>query len=73
VNCISRWARRGRRFPGRSPPGSPGGQQDAWREVEVELKTGTREVLDAAEAGLAVAGARLSRSASKLARVLGTD
>jgi inorganic triphosphatase YgiF len=48
-------------------------QQDAWREVEVELKTGTREVLDAAEAGLAVAGARLSRSASKLARVLGTD
>jgi inorganic triphosphatase YgiF len=48
-------------------------QQDAWREVEVELKTGTREVLDAAEAGLAAAGARLSRSASKLARVLGTD
>jgi inorganic triphosphatase YgiF len=48
-------------------------QQDAWREVEVELKSGTRKELDAAEAGLTVAGARLSRSASKLARVLGTE
>ena len=47
-------------------------QQDAWREVEVELKAGTPEVLDAAAAGLAAAGARPSRSASKLARVLGT-
>ena len=47
-------------------------QHDTWREVEVELKSGTRELLDAAEAGLAAAGARLSRSASKLARVLGT-
>jgi len=47
-------------------------QHDAWREVEVELKSGTREVLDAAEGGLAAAGARKSRSASKLARVLGT-
>lgn len=47
-------------------------QQDAWREVEVELKSGTPEVLDAAAAGLAAAGARPSRSASKLARVLGT-
>ena len=48
-------------------------QQDAWREVEVELKSGTRKVLDTAEAGLTAAGARLSRSASKLARVLGTE
>ena len=47
-------------------------QQDAWREVEVELKSGTPEVLDAAATGLAAAGARPSRSASKLARVLGT-
>jgi len=47
-------------------------QQDAWREVEVELKSGTPEVLDAAAAGLAAAGAKPSRSASKLARVLGT-
>ena len=47
-------------------------QQDAWREVEVELKSGTPEVLDAAAAGLAAAGATPARSASKLARVLGT-
>lgn len=47
-------------------------QQDAWREVEVELKSGTPDVLDAAATGLAAAGARPSRSASKLARVLGT-
>jgi inorganic triphosphatase YgiF len=47
--------------------------QDSWREVEVELKSGTPEVLDAAAAGLAAAGARPSRSASKLARVLGTS
>ncbi|MGD0927236.1 MAG: CYTH domain-containing protein [Streptosporangiaceae bacterium] len=46
--------------------------QDAWREVEVELKGGTPDLLDAAAAGLAAAGARPSRSASKLARVLGT-
>lgn len=48
-------------------------RQDAWREVEVELKSGGPELLDAAEAALAAAGARPSRSASKLARVLGTD
>jgi hypothetical protein len=41
--------------------------------VEVELKEGTPELLDAAAAGLAAAGARPSKSASKLARVLGTD
>ena len=48
-------------------------QQDTWREVEVELKSGTPELLDAAAAGLAAAGATPSRSASKLARVLGTS
>jgi inorganic triphosphatase YgiF len=47
--------------------------QDTWREVEVELKSGTPELLDAAAAGLAAAGARPSRSASKLARVLHRD
>lgn len=47
--------------------------QDTWREVEVELKSGTREVLDAAAAGLAAAGATASQSPSKLARVLGTS
>ena len=48
-------------------------RQESWREVEVELKSGGPELLDAAEAALAAAGARPSRSASKLARVLGTD
>ncbi len=47
--------------------------RDSWREVEVELKSGTAELLDAAGARLAAAGAAPSRSASKLARVLGTD
>jgi inorganic triphosphatase YgiF len=44
--------------------------QETWREVEVELKSGTPDLLDAAAAGLAAAGATPSRSASKLARVL---
>jgi inorganic triphosphatase YgiF len=44
--------------------------QDTWREVEVELKSGTPDLLDAAASGLAAAGATPSRSASKLARVL---
>ena len=48
-------------------------QADAWREVEVELVCGTRDVLDAATARLTEAGARPSPSASKLARVLGTS
>jgi inorganic triphosphatase YgiF len=48
-------------------------QTDAWREVEVELVCGTRDVLDAATARLTEAGARPSPSASKLARVLGTS
>jgi inorganic triphosphatase YgiF len=58
----------------RPDPADPGTwrPQDSWREVEVELKSGTPELLDAAAAGLAAAGARPSRSASKLARVLGT-
>ncbi len=58
----------------RPDPADPGRwrPQDAWREVEVELKGGTPDLLDAAAAGLAAAGARPSRSASKLARVLGT-
>jgi inorganic triphosphatase YgiF len=44
--------------------------QDTWREVEVELKSGTPDLLNAAAAGLAAAGATPSRSSSKLARVL---
>ena len=58
----------------RPDPADPGQwrPQDSWREVEVELKSGTPELLDAAGARLAAAGAAPSRSASKLARVLGT-
>ena len=44
--------------------------QDTWREVEVELKSGSPDLLDEAAAALAAAGATPSRSASKLARVL---
>ena len=48
-------------------------QADAWREVEVELVSGTRELLEAAAGRLKAAGATPSRSPSKLARVLGTS
>ena len=59
----------------RPDPEAPGQwrPQDSWREVEVELKSGTPELLDAAGARLAAGGAAPSRSASKLARVLGRD
>ena len=43
-----------------------------WREVEVELISGTPEILAAAGARLRAAGARPSPSASKLSRILGT-
>ncbi len=58
----------------RPDPEDPGQWRlhDSWREVEVELKSGAPELLDAAAARLAAAGAAPSRSASKLARVLGT-
>ncbi|HTT51748.1 MAG TPA: CYTH domain-containing protein [Streptosporangiaceae bacterium] len=42
-----------------------------WREVEVELVSGSRDLLNAVAAQLRAAGAEPSRSASKLARVLG--
>ena len=42
-----------------------------WREVEVELVDGARPVLDAVAVALRSAGARESRSPSKLARALG--
>jgi inorganic triphosphatase YgiF len=48
---------------GGRPPGR-------WREVEVELVSGPPDLLDAAGARLIEHGARPSRSASKLARVL---
>lgn len=45
---------------------------DQWRELEVELVSGHRNLLNAAAGQLRAAGAEPSRSASKLARVLGT-
>lgn len=41
-----------------------------WRELEVELVSGTRSLLNATAGQLRAAGASPSRSASKLARVL---
>ena len=46
-------------------------QADAWRELEVELVGGDRELLARVADQLVAAGARPSRSPSKLARVLG--
>jgi inorganic triphosphatase YgiF len=43
-----------------------------WREVEVELVSGTRDLLAAAGKRLKAAGAQPSASASKLSRLLGT-
>jgi CYTH domain len=54
-------------------PDSTGWQESAaWREVEVELVSGTRDLLDAAGKRLRAAGAQPSASASKLSRLLGT-
>ncbi len=47
-------------------------QTDAWREIEVELVEGGRDLLAQTASRLIAAGARASRSPSKLARVLGT-
>jgi inorganic triphosphatase YgiF len=57
------------RLPG---PGDDPGEPVTWREVEVELVTGGPEILAAARSRLTAAGARLSSSPSKLARLLGT-
>jgi inorganic triphosphatase YgiF len=43
-----------------------------WREVEVELVSGTRDLLATAGKRLKAAGAQPSASASKLSRLLGT-
>ncbi|NJC69020.1 CYTH and CHAD domain-containing protein [Planosporangium thailandense] len=42
-----------------------------WRELEVELVDGDRQLLDAVDVALRAAGARPARIASKLARALG--
>ncbi|HUZ37295.1 MAG TPA: CYTH domain-containing protein [Streptosporangiaceae bacterium] len=41
-----------------------------WREIEVELADGTRDLLDAVEGALVQAGAEPSAAASKLSRLL---
>jgi CHAD domain-containing protein len=46
-------------------------QTRSWRELEVELSDGPRELLDAIESQLREAGARRSTSPSKLAQALG--
>ena len=55
------------------PPDTASWQESAsWREVEVELVSGTRDLLDAAGKRLRASGAQRSASASKLIRLLGT-
>jgi inorganic triphosphatase YgiF len=54
-------------------PAAPRWQEVAsWREVEVELVSGTRDLLEAAGQRLRAAGAKRSASASKLSRLLAT-
>ena len=57
---------------GTALPAEPGEAAvvSAWREVEVELVDGNEELLAAAGAALAAAGAEPGRSPSKLSRVL---
>lgn len=50
----------------------PAGQR-RWREVEVELVHGGRDLLDTVEAVLHAAGARTAGSPSKLARALAVE
>ena len=57
------------RVPG---PGDDPGEPVTWREIEVELVSGGPEILAATRDRLVAAGARPSRSPSKLARLLGT-
>ncbi|MGY1605998.1 CYTH and CHAD domain-containing protein [Geodermatophilus sp. SYSU D00700] len=51
-------------------PGSPA-EVTTWRELEVELVDGDRDLLDAVTEALVAAGIRPSDSPSKLSRVLG--
>jgi inorganic triphosphatase YgiF len=52
--------------------GDAPGDPVTWREIEIELKSGGPEILAAAGSALTAAGATRSRSASKLARLLGS-
>src|SRR5262252_5370251 len=73
----SRWPGGWRTGPAASSCGwlpGPGGQGwregSAWREIEVELKTGPASLLDEVGDRLRQAGAVPSAAASKLARLL---
>jgi hypothetical protein len=59
------------RTAGQAEPGGPEWQEALrWREVEIELGTGPRELLDSVGALLVRAGAERSAAASKLSRLL---
>ena len=59
---------------GTGDPGAPGlpewREASRWREIEIELVTGSRELLDSAGEALRRAGAAPSAAASKLSRLL---
>src|SRR5215472_8351686 len=59
---------------GAADPGGTGmpewREASRWREIEIELVTGSRELLDSAGAALRRAGAAPSAAASKLSRLL---
>lgn len=57
------------RVPG---PGNAESEPVTWREIEVELVSGSPQILTIAASALEDAGARRSGSASKLARLLGS-
>ncbi|MGP4026407.1 CYTH and CHAD domain-containing protein [Actinomadura sp. 3N407] len=51
--------------------GGDGAEPERWREIEVELRDGTAELLKAAGKRLRKSGARKAQSSSKLGRLLG--
>jgi inorganic triphosphatase YgiF len=57
----------------RAAPAGGDGASLTWREIEVELISGTPAILAAAGTRLRAAGARPSASASKLSRLLGAS
>ncbi|PRY14456.1 CYTH and CHAD domain-containing protein [Kineococcus rhizosphaerae] len=64
-------ARRLRPGPGSSTgPGDAAGATQSWREAELELLDGDRELLHALDAGLRAAGLQHAASASKVGRIL---
>ncbi|WP_432524980.1 CHAD domain-containing protein [Kineococcus sp. SYSU DK006] len=60
----------GRRLLPLEGSGEAAGAVQTWREVELELVDGERELFDAVDAGLRAAGLRVAASPSKLSRVL---